>query len=91
MKFWNPIGRYLLSVLIGIDQLGNVVFYSPIFTRSVGNPDETISSRLGRMKVANGGKLPKWRVINRFVDWGLNKIDPGHCIDAIEEEERNGE
>lgn len=86
----KSIGRYILSILLGIDQFGNVLL-SPIMTGAVGNPDETISSRVGRMKVANGGKVPKWRLITRCVDWGLEKIDPGHCIDAIEEEEIDGE
>jgi len=34
------IGKYLLNILISIDQLGN--------TFAGGDPDETISSRLGK-------------------------------------------
>lgn len=75
----NIIGKYILNVLIGLDQLGNAV--------SGGDPDETISSRLGRMKVAHGGTIP-WRFpLAKVIDHVLDDIDPGHCQDAIEEEE----
>ena len=38
------IFKYFLNVLIGVDQLGNTILG--------GDPDETISSRLGKMKKA---------------------------------------
>ena len=58
-----------------------------MYTICGGDPDETISSRLGKIKVANGGKIPLWRQPACFIDWGLEKIDPNHSIDAIEEDE----
>ncbi len=52
-----------------------------------GDPDETISSRLGKLKVKHGGKIPWRRPVSKMIDWGLDKIDPNHSIDAIEEDE----
>ncbi len=48
----DNIGKWLLNILISIDQLGNTI--------AGGDPDETISSRLGKLKVKHGGKIP-WR------------------------------
>ena len=71
--------KYLLNVLIGLDQMGNALLG--------GDPDETISSRLGKMKVKYGGSIPWRRPLSRVVDWGLDRIDPNHSIDAIEHDE----
>jgi len=73
------IGKWLLNILISIDQLGNTI--------TGGDPDETISSRLGKMKVKHGGRIPWYRPLSKVVDWGLDKIDPNHSIDAIETDE----
>ena len=73
------IGKWLLNILISIDQLGNTI--------AGGDPDETISSRLGKLKVKHGGKIPWRRPVSKMIDWGLDKIDPNHSIDAIEEDE----
>jgi len=87
MSFWkSPLGRYLMSILIWIDQGGNVIF-SPIMTGRVGDPDETISSRLGKMKLRHGGRIPWYHPISKLVDFLLDKIDPNHSIDAIEYDE----
>lgn len=75
----GKVGKWALNVLIGIDQLGNAL--------TGGDPDETISSRLGKMKFKHGGEIPWYRPMSRIVDWGLDKIDPGHSIDAIEPDE----
>ena len=71
--------KYILNILIGLDQFGNTI--------CGGDPDETISSRLGKLKLRHGGTIPWYRPLSRFVDWGLDKIDPGHSIDAIEADE----
>ena len=68
--------KYVWNVLIGIDQLANAILF--------GDPDETISSRLG--KRARSGKKD-W--VTRFLCWALDKIDRNHCEDAIEEDEGN--
>jgi hypothetical protein len=60
--------RYIVAILIGIDQLFNAIFG--------GDPDETISSRWGRTKdnskIADAGCEV------------LDVIDPNHCSDSIE-------
>ena len=71
--------KWFYNILIGIDQLGNAIIG--------GDPDETISSRIGKIKRKGGGKIPRWRIITRLADYALDKIDPGHSTDAIEEDE----
>ena len=73
------IGKYLLNILISIDQLGNTI--------TGGDPDEIISSRLGKLKQRHGGTIPWRRPVARIIDWGLDKIDANHSIDAIEADE----
>ena len=75
----SKLGKYCLNFLISIDQFGNVLVG--------GDPDETISSRLGKLKRRYGGKIPWKRPLSKIIDWGLNKIDPGHSTDAIENDE----
>ena len=76
------LSKWIVNVLIGFDQLGSAV--------TGGDPDETISSRLGKLKLRNGGKIP-WRYpLSKVINWGLDKIDPGHSVDAIEEDEGRG-
>ena len=76
----NIVARYFLNVAIGLDQFAN--------TWAGGCPDETISSRLGRIKEAHGGKIPWTRPLAKVIDWGLNGIDKNHSIDAIEHDEK---
>ena len=73
--------RWLVNVLIAFDQLGNAV--------TGGQPDETISSRLGKLKRANGGTVPKaaWLYLARPLDAILDWLDPNHSLDAIEDDE----
>lgn len=63
--------HYFINLCISIDQFFNTLFF--------GDPDETMSSRLGKFK----GKVKLYRIIC----WLLDKIDPGHCQDSIEEDE----
>lgn len=72
------IGRWIMNILISLDQFGNSIMG--------GDPDETISSRLGRIKAKWGGRIPWTRPISKTTDWWLNKIDKGHCTDAIEQD-----
>lgn len=73
--------RYPMRVLLALDQLANTV--------TGGNEDETISSRLGKRKLAQGGKLRwrDWGGLARPLDWALDKLDPHHSVDAIEVDE----
>lgn len=64
---------YVRRVFIGLDQFFNAVL--------LGNPDETISSRVG--KAARDGIW--WGLLLEFV---IDKVfEPGHCRAAIEEDE----
>ena len=73
------MGKWFLNILISIDQFGNTI--------TGGDPDETISSRLGKMKINHAGKIPWYRPLSKIIDYALDKIDPNHSIDAIEEDE----
>jgi hypothetical protein len=42
-----------------------------------GAPDETLSSRMGRLKDDPKAGLLGW--ISRRICWLLDKLDPGHC------------
>ncbi len=69
--------KYFWNLLIAIDQLANTVLF--------GDPDETISSRLGKWL-----DLPKnkWRYkVARVICKLLRKIDNKHCQKAIETDE----
>jgi hypothetical protein len=73
--------RWLYGVALGFDQLGNAI--------CGGNPDETISSRLGKLKRANGGTIPKasWGYLARPLDSLLDLMEPNHSIKSIEDDE----
>lgn len=71
--------KWLINVLIGWDQLLNALLG--------GDPDETISSRLGKLKLRHGGVIPWRRPLSKMIDWGLDRIDRNHSIDAIERDE----
>lgn len=70
------LGKYVLNVLIGIDQAFNAVMG--------GDPQDTYSGRLGKLKKKHGGLIPWYRPFPKLIDWALDKIDPNHSIDAIE-------
>lgn len=74
--------RWFWNVLLAIDQLGNAL--------AAGDPDETISSRLGKWKLNRqregtwppGPLHPAW-----WLERILDRIDPNHVLDAIEYDE----
>jgi hypothetical protein len=68
------IKKYLWNVLISLDQFINTLFG--------GDPDETISSRMGKHLV----KHDKCPVCNWLCAL-LNKIQKDHCIKSIETDE----
>jgi len=87
------IGNYLFKIAYSIDQLGNVVC-SELFNLTLikykknsykfGNPDETISSVLGKNKQRKTlTTLGKW--LSKF----LNFLDRNHVIKSIEEDEKD--
>ena len=63
--------RYFWNILVSIDQLANTILG--------GDPDETISSR--------SGKLQDTRCWAKCLCWFLNKLDTNHCKKSIEEDE----
>ena len=75
--------KYVINVLIGIDQ-----FFSALF---LGDPDETISSRIGKVKRKHNGVIPWRKPLIKIIDWGLEQLDPGHSIDSIEDDEGKDE
>lgn len=84
VSFWRHPKKflriYIWNCLIVWDQVLNVMFF-------FGDPDETVSSHLGRIKEKHGGLVPWYRPLSKFLAWGLNKIETDHCEDAIERDE----
>lgn len=71
------IGAWLWNILIGIDQLMNALAF--------GDPDETLSSRMGKAIRANRC------VLCHAICWLIGKFDPDHCEKSIEPDEgKNG-
>ncbi|TCP43920.1 hypothetical protein [Rhodovulum marinum] len=69
------IRRYLMNILIAVDQLGNAILF--------GDPDETISSR-----AAKRAHLAGWRELGLLLEWidpGHLKesLEPDEGKDAI--------
>ncbi len=67
------IKHYFWNLLIALDQFVNTIFG--------GDPDETMSSRIGKSVREDHNPLA------RACAWVLNKIDRNHCNDAIEPDE----
>jgi len=68
------LGRYVVNILIAFDQFCNALL--------AGDPDETISSRIGKMITSGEGNYFTI-LVNDFLDG----LDPNHSIDAIEPDE----
>ena len=70
--------EYAHNVLLAIDQYGNAVFG--------GDPDETISSRLGKWLTATRNSL--WDDVRygvaSVICAGLDLFDPRHCVANID-------
>ena len=64
-----------VAVLVAIDQLGNAI--------AGGNPDSTISARVGFFSAnARHGKA-YWRLLEAIIDFAFRPIDgPRHCYQA---------
>lgn len=71
--------RFLVNFFVSIDQLGNVL--------ALGNPDNTISSRVGYYNRHNnsGEKAPlQWRIFEKIIDFTFYPIDgKDHCHEAF--------
>lgn len=77
MKFFTYLKVYLLNLIYVFDLVVNTIF--------LGDPDETISSRIGK-KTARGKKCKICNWICKFLDM----IDDRHCGDAIKLHEGRG-
>lgn len=85
---FKRISEYFFDIALSIDQLGNVACRelfndALIVNRSVhrfGNPDETISSVLGKNKQDN-----TLTVAGKVLDYVLDKLDKNHSINSIEQ------
>lgn len=71
--------RYIWNILIAIDQLANAMLG--------GDPDETISSRLGKFVRDNQEDTGFKGLISNVTCELLDVIDPGHCQKSIEDDE----
>jgi hypothetical protein len=69
------VKRYIWNILIGIDQLLNAVL--------AGDPDETISSRMGKRVIKKNCKACK------ILCGILDIFDKNHCYRSIEKDEGN--
>ena len=86
---FKKIDKYLFDCALSKDQHGGV-YVRHLFNwwmikkdeQPFGNPDETISSVMGKNQRANN-----LTAIGKALNWILNKIDPNHSIKAIEEDE----
>lgn len=75
----SALKKYFWNVVIAVDQLVNAILG--------GDPDETISSRLGKVVARNADSNNLAWLICYMLDW----IDPGHCQKAIEKDEGKDE
>lgn len=69
--------KYIFNILISIDQLVNAIF--------LGDPDETISSRLGKWLDMDGWRSHAAKCLCYF----LHLLDPDHCQKSVEQDEGN--
>jgi hypothetical protein len=86
-QWWNRLGDYFFKSALAIDQLGNVMcmdMFNSLLIKDdstpFGDEDETISSVLGKNQLK--GNLTK---LGMGLNWILNRLDPNHSIEAIEE------
>lgn len=78
---------YFKRLAISLDQFGNVacggLFNVTLIKRGsenkFGNPDETVSSVIGKNKVENSLSLA-----GKVLDWVLDRLDKNHSIKSIE-------
>ena len=84
---YKELDNYLFKCAIADDQQANT-YLAKLFNdilikkggHKFGNPDETISSVLGKNFL-----IKKLSLVGRFLNWILNLIEKDHSIKAIEE------
>lgn len=70
-SFCKKVNTYIFGILYSLDQLGNAILG--------GNPDQTISGRLGIMKL-HGSKFACY--VCKVLDFIFR--EPNHCENSIE-------
>lgn len=85
----GEFGKWHFDLAVGKDQYGNVLgkyLFNDIWIKQdgykFGNPDETISSALGKNK-----RIGKFRMFGETIANILNKLDYNHVEKSIEEDE----
>lgn len=73
--------KYLWNILIAIDQLINTMFG--------GDPDETISSRMGKWARAGRNKKGLRKKIYKISHWVVELFEKDHFKKSIEEDRGN--
>lgn len=75
------IYRYFFNLFVAIDQMVNTLFG--------GDPDETVSSRIGRCQRGDYGRT--WQIAATPLAWAVNVLflweGWDHCIKSIEDDE----
>jgi hypothetical protein len=84
-KKLKRLENYLFQIAVTIDQMGNVVcayLFNDVLIRQknykFGNPDETISSVLGKNK-------NNLRLTGKMLRWFLDKVEKNHIEKSVEE------
>lgn len=75
-RFLRSLGRWTHNLFISVDQFGNAI--------TGGDPDETISSRLGRLRRAYRHRFFRKRPASAFIANVLDAVFPGHTTKSIE-------
>ena len=90
-KWWSRTAKYLYVISYSIDQLGNVIMqelFNDVLIRKgglkFGNPDETISSVLGK-----NAEINKLTLIGTVIGMVLDSLDYNHLKNSIEADETN--
>lgn len=77
----EPLSQWMWNILISADQFLNTLFF--------GDPDETISSRMGKWMTEEVSVFKK-----TFADglcWFLDLFDADHCVKSIDPTEGSDE
>jgi len=71
--------RYIWNILVAVDQLANTLFG--------GDPDETISSRLGKWTRSGKNKRGNKKVLFKIANFVVELFEKDHFAKSIEEDE----
>jgi len=74
----GSIGQWAFNYWIAVDQLANSL--------TLGDPDETISSRMGKWSMAEDPGMFRYAT-SGTICFFLDIVDEGHCTNSIEHDE----